>query len=241
MKPLIIFKAGSTFADLARTHGDFEDWIADGVGGILPLSVVDVRKAATLPPIEEVGAAIVTGSHAMVTDRAPWSERLAGWLRDAHRHEIPLLGICYGHQLLADALGGEVHYHPQGMEIGSVPIKKTADAAADPLFASLPEEFMANVVHSQSVKRLPPNAALLAQNDYDAHQAFRVGQSSWGVQFHPEFDDAAMCGYFDRLGDDLAARGIDAVAKRSEVVPTGEAASLLRRFAQLTVERDKRP
>jgi GMP synthase (glutamine-hydrolysing) len=94
-------------------------------------------------------------------------------------------------------------------------------------------------VHSQSVKSLPPQATLLARNDYDAHQAFRVGRNSWGLQFHPEFDDVAMRGYFDRLGEDLAKRGIDAAAKREEVVPTTAAASLLQRFAQLAAEQNK--
>lgn len=238
MKTLIIFKAGSTFADLARAHGDFEDWVARDVGSALPTAVVDARKVTALPALEDVAGAIVTGSPAMVTDRAPWSERLAAWLRDAHQHELPLLGICYGHQLLADALGGEVDYHPQGMEIGSVAITKTTAADSDPLFAGLPAHFTANVVHSQSVRRLPPHATLLARNDFEAHQAFRVGCNSWGVQFHPEFDDEAMRGYFDRMADDLSAHGIDAAAKRREVVATAEAASLLQRFARLAAERN---
>ncbi|HWV62902.1 MAG TPA: glutamine amidotransferase [Oxalicibacterium sp.] len=233
MKTLIIFKAGSTFADLAQAHGDFEDWIADGVGNALPVRVIDVRKASSLPAFDETAGAIVTGSHAMVTDRAAWSERLADWLREAHRRGIPLLGICYGHQLLADALGGEVDYRSQGMEIGSVPIDKTAAADNDPLFASLPPHFMANVVHSQSVRRLPPDATLLANNSFEPHQAFRVGSSSWGVQFHPEFDDEAMRCYVERLADDLTAKGVDVAAKRREVAPTAEAASLLQRFGHL--------
>lgn len=233
MKTLIIFKAGSTFPDLARAQGDFEDWIADGIGGTLPIAVVDARKAATLPAFDDTAGAIVTGSHAMVTDHAAWSDRLAAWLRQAHRRDIPLLGICYGHQLLADALGGDVDYHPQGMEIGSVPVDKTAAADDDPLFAGLPRHFKANVVHSQSVRRLPPQATLLASNAFEPHQAFRVGRNSWGVQFHPEFDDAAMRCYVECLADDLAAAGIDAEARRREVVPTAEAASLLRRFGDL--------
>ncbi|HWT71823.1 MAG TPA: glutamine amidotransferase [Oxalicibacterium sp.] len=239
MKTLVIFKAGSTFADLARAHGDFEDWITRGVGDALSITVVDARKAAALPQLDNTAAAIVTGSHAMVTDRAPWSERLAAWLSDAHRQEIPLLGICYGHQLLADALGGEVAYHSQGMEIGSVAIDKTPAAASDPLFADLPEHFMGNVVHSQSVRSLPPEATLLARNAFDPHQAFRVGRHSWGVQFHPEFDEKTMRAYFDRMGEDLASRGIDAGAKRREVVPTAAAASVLLRFASLAAARNK--
>src|SRR5690606_16180821 len=134
--------------------------------------------------------------------------------------------------------GGEVDYRPQGMEIGSVPIDKTAEAGNDPLFANLPQHFMANVVHSQRVRRLPPDATLLANNAFEPHQAFRVGRSSWGVQFHPEFDDEAMRCYVDRLADDLTAKGVDVAAKRREVVPTAEAASLLQRFGHLAATHD---
>src|SRR5688572_21533998 len=75
------------------------------------------------PSREGFAGTIVTGSGAMVTDRHEWSERSAQWLRDAAHDGMPLLGICYGHQLIAHALGGEVDYHPAGREMGTVQLE----------------------------------------------------------------------------------------------------------------------
>src|SRR5690606_15176642 len=120
---LIIFKVGDTFPDLAAEIGDFEQWIKTGLGQTdLPVTVVDPRKPDPLPVISDVAGAIITGSHSMVTDREAWSENLGVWLREAVTAQVPVLGICYGHQLLAHALGGEVAHHPVGLEIGTVSV-----------------------------------------------------------------------------------------------------------------------
>lgn len=74
----------------------------------------------------------------MVTERADWSERTAGWIRNAMDAELPLFGVCYGHQLMAHALGGRVDYLPGGREIGTLPIALTPQGANDPFSAKLP-------------------------------------------------------------------------------------------------------
>lgn len=238
MKPLVIIKVGDTFPALADTIGDFEHWIARGLCETeLPLQVIDPRHGAPLPVPADIAGAVVTGSHAMVSDRAPWSERLAVWLRDAVAQEVPLLGICYGHQLLAHALGGEVDYHPQGIEIGSVRVTRTKAATADPLFARLPEEFAAHVIHRQSVRQLPPDAVLLAGNGFEPHHAFRIGETTWGVQFHPEFDHHAMGGYIDHLADDLARVGTDVPALKAQLAYTRCAADVLKEFGRFSAKR----
>ncbi len=104
-------------------------------------------------------------------DRVPWSEVLAAWVAEAVPMGIPVLGVCYGHQLLAHALGGEVDYHPAGPEVGTVPVRLTPAARTDPLFARLPETFYAHATHAQSVLRLPAAAVHLAGNDYEPHHA----------------------------------------------------------------------
>ncbi|MCL4192324.1 MAG: gamma-glutamyl-gamma-aminobutyrate hydrolase family protein, partial [Thermoguttaceae bacterium] len=123
MKRLLILKLGSTFPDLARTHGDFEDWIARGLS--LPaerIAVADAQSLQQLPAPQEFCGVVLTGSHSMVTDAEPWSERVSDWVAGAVEAEVPLVGICYGHQLLARALGGEVDYNPRGEEYGTVEV-----------------------------------------------------------------------------------------------------------------------
>lgn len=237
MKPIVIFKVGDTFADLAQQSGDFENWIEKGLGKLnTPVTVIDPR-IAPLPSYEEIAGAVITGSHAMVTDRAVWSEALAVWLRAAVEKEVPVLGICYGHQLLAHALGGQVDYHPNGIEIGSVHVSKTSAATDDPLFHDLPAEFMAHVVHSQSVRALPPNAVLLAANAFEQHHAYRVGQNAWGVQFHPEFDHRAMGTYIEKLSDHLKEKGADITALQSQLAYTQAASGILHKFGKLAENR----
>jgi GMP synthase (glutamine-hydrolysing) len=232
--PLVIVKVGSTFEALRAERGDFEHWIADGLDTqALPIVVIDPRRGDTLPDAQAVSGAVVTGSHAMVSHREPWSETTAAWLAQLVARRTPVLGICYGHQLLAHALGGEAGNHPQGAEVGTVTVTLDEAAATDALLRGLPAEFAANVVHWQSALRLPEGAVRLAGNDHEPVQAFRVGENAWGVQFHPEFDADTMRGYIDMLADGLRTEGADPAALRGRVAATDAAAGLLGRFARI--------
>ena len=238
-RPLAIIKVGETFDDLRARRGDFEHWIAAGLGDTrLPVVVLDPRRGDTLPDADEISGAIVTGSHAMVSHREPWSESTGRWLARTVARGTPVLGICFGHQLLADALGGEAGDHPAGMEIGTVQIELRPEAAGDPLTGTLPPRFDAHVLHRQSALRLPAGAVRLAGNDFEPTQAFRVGSNAWGLQFHPEFDDDIMRGYVDHLAQPLRTEGADPAVLRAGVKPTATAASLLRRFARIAEARD---
>ncbi|MDQ0082808.1 GMP synthase (glutamine-hydrolyzing) [Variovorax boronicumulans] len=232
--PLVIVKLGDTFEALRAQRGDFEHWIADGLDThALPLLVVDPRRGDALPDPAEVSGAVVTGSHAMVSHREPWSETTAAWLAQLVARDTPVLGICYGHQLLAHALGGEAGDHPQGAEVGTVTVTLDDAAATDQLLHGLPAQFPAHAVHWQSALRLPEGAVRLAGNDHEPVHAFRAGAHAWGVQFHPEFDADVMRGYIDQLAGDLARAGTDPAALREHVVPTDAAAGLLGRFARI--------
>lgn len=232
--PLVIVKLGDTFEALRAQRGDFEHWIADGLDTrTLPLLVVDPRRGDALPDPDQVAGVVVTGSHAMVSNREPWSEATAAWLAQLVARDTPVLGICYGHQLLAHALGGEAGNHPRGVEIGTVTVTLDEAAATDPLLHGLPAQFPAHTVHWQSALRLPEGAVRLAGSAHEPVQAFRVGGHAWGVQFHPEFDAEAMRGYIDLLADDLVGAGTDPAALRERVAPTGAAAGLLGRFARI--------
>lgn len=231
MKPLIIVKLGDAPEAVTAGEGNFEHWIEGGLATRLPVRVVDPRAGAALPRPEKVAGAVVTGSQTMVTDHEPWSEGTAEWLRGLFERALPVLGICYGHQLLAYALGGKVGPHPRGLEAGTVDIELTAEAAADPLFESLPPRFKAQSLHWQSVRELPPGAVRLAGNEFEANHAFRVGEHAWGVQFHPEFSAPVSLRYLARYAKALRDQGQDPEAMAAAVEPAPVAAQVLRRFA----------
>lgn len=187
MKPLLIIKTGTTLSTrLART-GDFDSYILNQLPGIVDHRVASVAERLWLPEYDEISGVIITGSQAMVTDRKEWSEFTAGWLRGIPAGSLPVLGICYGHQLLAHALGGEVGYHPKGLEMGTTEIELTEEGRNDRLLGRMPPTFPAHVIHAQTVMTLPPGATLLACNSFEPHHAFVVQGNLWGVQFHPEF------------------------------------------------------
>ena len=107
-RPILIVKAGTTLAEIAARRGDFEDWIGSGLGDDAPptqvLTVFDETEIA-FPEPNLLAGVVVTGSSAMVSHAEPWSERTAEWLCRVVELDTPCLGICYGHQLLAKAMG----------------------------------------------------------------------------------------------------------------------------------------
>lgn len=232
MKRLIIVKTGGKIASLSDVTGDYEDWIAGGLGREkFAMEVIDVQHGEVLPAISEVRAVVITGSASMVTERASWMEQTAAWLREAVAAEVPLLGICFGHQLLAYALGGDVGYNPRGLEVGTATIRLCDEAQNDPLFEGMSGVFAAQVSHRQSVLRLPKGARILAMSDKDPHQAIAYGKFVWGVQFHPEFDAGIIRVFIEYYRERLKDEGDSADRLLAEVTDSPHSASLLSRFA----------
>jgi len=152
-------------------------------------SAVDVYKLSegVFPPTISArdwryDAVVVSGSQLSVYDDRDWIHKATEWIRRAHDADVPILGICWGHQFLAQALGGRVVDMGE-YEIGYRDISRVGE---DPLFEGIDPTFTSFETHSDRVAELPPGASTVARNDTGL-QAFRVG-SSWGVQFHPEYD-----------------------------------------------------
>ena len=145
---------------------------------------------------------------------------------------VTLFGICYGHQLLAHALGGEVGDNPAGREMGTVEIALDASATDDPLFAGLPARLRAQTTHLQTVLRPPSDATVLAGSEQDPCHAFRWGGHAWGVQFHPEFSTTHMRGYVHARREALAGEGRCARELSRKIGATPHARRVLRRFVR---------
>ncbi len=231
MKPIVIVKTGKTFPDLIDKYGDFEDWISKGLGQ-LEIKVANA-ESDPLPEPDQIRGAIISGSHAYVTDRLHWCLRLEDWTKKIIDHQIPLLGICFGHQVIAKAMDGIVDFHPMGLEIGTREIELLPSCNHDPLFMGLPDRFKVHLFHSQSVIQLPPRATLLARNEFEPHQAFRIGKNAWGVQFHPEANSDATKGYIRNLSEDVRSADLDPGQLFGQIEETPYSASLLKRFAEL--------
>jgi len=127
-------------------------------------------------------AVVISGSQTSVYDDHDWIHELTAWVRTAQRADVPMLGICWGHQLLAQAFGGRI-VDMGAYEIGYRSIEQHGD---DPLFAGIDSPMTAFETHSDRVAELPAGAVELARNEYGV-QAFRLG-ASYGLQFHPEYD-----------------------------------------------------
>ncbi|GGL29797.1 hypothetical protein GCM10009037_11920 [Halarchaeum grantii] len=136
-----------------------------------------------LPEGYDFDAVVVTGSRASVYwDEEEWIAPTREWVASAHERGLPILGVCFGHQLVAAALGGTV----EGMDEYEIGYREVTHDGSDRLFDGVDSEFTVFTTHSDAVTELPPNAELLAENDYGIH-AFRRG-NAYGVQFHPEYD-----------------------------------------------------
>ena len=225
----LLVVTGHTLEAIARGHGDFHDWFG-ALAAPVSLRAVDVQAGETLPAPGSVRAVIVTGSPAMVSHREPWSEAAAAWLAEAVAAGTPALGVCYGHQLLAHALGGRVGPNPLGRQIGTVTAALTEAAAGDALFRAAPRTFPAQASHLESVLEPPPGAVPLATSPRDAHFALRFGPAAWGVQFHPEFSPEVTRGYVRERRDALRREGLDPDGLEAEVRETPAASALVGRF-----------
>jgi len=233
MKPVLIIRTGRAPAPIRARHGDFPHWFR--LGALLSperLRVVDVEAGENLPPPTEVAGALITGSAAMVTEKAPWSERTAGWIRDAMDVELPMFGVCYGHQLMSHALGGRVDYLPGGREIGTVSIHMSDEAQDDPLARDMPPQFRAHATHEQSVLELPKGATVLAASSRDPHHLLRYGPNAMSAQFHPEFNADVMRAYIQRKRQDMHREGFDPHHTFRQVAPTPLARRLFRQFSR---------
>jgi GMP synthase (glutamine-hydrolysing) len=213
-------RAGGFAALIARGLADF--W----QGGIVE---IDARSAEELPAASRFAGLIVTGSASSVTERAPWMLRIEQYLARAVEQQQPLLGICFGHQLLGQALGGLVERNPRGREMGTVELAIVED---DPLLDRSIVPALAHATHVDAVTRLPPEARILATTELDPHAALRFGSRAWGVQFHPEFDQQVMGEYIETRRDLLAQEGRDPAAMLRGIRAADAGRLVLQRFVE---------
>jgi GMP synthase (glutamine-hydrolysing) len=223
--------------------GTFGTWLPEAG---LDLDVVDPWDGDTLlDRVTEHDALIVMGGPQQAYDdaSAPWLAQTKQLLRQAVDDGVAVLGVCLGAQLLAEACGGTVEPGESGPELGARLVATRDAAREDALFWDLPLSPVVVQWHWDAVTSLPPGAVLLASSPKYPHQAFRVGQRAYGLQFHLETPPDMVRGWASSDADGVREAGLDpeSVAERTVAeLPEVEEVwrPVLERFAALAAGRD---
>jgi GMP synthase (glutamine-hydrolysing) len=207
---IIVLRTGDVAVPVAEKRGEFDRLIRETVGAAYAgdWETVDLRRDGALRGLGPSSADgfVITGGASSVTDREPWMLASEAFVRELDAAKVPVLGICLGHQMIAQALDGEVVQNPLGREIGTVAIEKLVE---DPLFEGLGPSFWVNATHVDTVGRVPSRGRVLARSALEATAAFAVGDHIRAVQFHPELDDDAMRGYVIARRERIESEGLD--------------------------------
>lgn len=233
--PIAVWTTGCPVPAAHSERGSFYDMIRSCLGDSLAMDLADwdCMTREDLPEPDQVAGVIVTGSAARVATRDPWMLRVEQKLEEYRKSSTPVLGICFGHQLLGNALGGRSGTNPRGREIGTTDFKLTED---DELFAPLlAEGYDPHVVvtHLDSVLELPDGARPIGTTELEPHAAIRFAPHIWGVQFHPEMDERIIAHYIDARREDIEREGLDVAALLASLRGSPFGARLLQRFVEL--------
>jgi len=168
-----------------------------------------VHKDAFPKGTADCDAWIATGSKHAVYEGHAWVERASEFLRDLKREKRPFVGICFGHQLLAHAMGGVVAKAAQGWGVGALRVDVLKrEPWMDPPMAS----FRIQHMHQDQVQKLPPGAVVLGRSDHCEVGMFRVGETMLGIEGHPEFTKEFGAALIDwrrpRIGDASAEEAL---------------------------------
>jgi len=194
------------FAEEIRARGhQLEEWM-------LPDGAAPAAEPASYDAVMTFGGAM----HADQEDRHPWLREEKALLAELLERQVPLLGVCLGSQLLAEAAGAAAERSP-APEIGWLEVELSAEGAADPLLAPLAPAFTALQWHSYR-SPLPPGAVALASSPI-ALQAYRVGDHAWGIQFHAEVSEHDAIDWTEHYSEDpdAVAIGLDPISLGAEI------------------------
>ena len=195
---------------------DFEDYPAmfrrliSAADPDIEYETVSVITGEPLPDPASLDAVLITGSPAGVYDDAPWIAPLMQFIRDAAAARVPQIGICFGHQALAEALGGKVVKSEKGWGVG----RHTYEMKACPDWTGgdCPETISVPVSHQDQVVALPPGARVIAASEFTPFAGLDYGEvPAMSFQCHPEFDpDYSAALYTIRKGRPLTEEAVKA-------------------------------
>ncbi len=174
----------------AAPHRDVVRWYARWFEDLPEIQLSCVSAEGEVLPAVRAGVdgVILSGSPRDAWADDPINVKLCEAITTCRDEGIPFLGVCYGHQLLARALGGLVARHPQGLELGNTEVELTRAGRLSDLFAGFPDRFDVLSSHSDAVLEMPAQCEWLVRGEFTLNQGFHWRHQLFGVQFHPETD-----------------------------------------------------
>lgn len=184
-----LLKCGHIRDEIAAEHGDYPELFGALMGSHgVDLVTYDVVHGPVPGSVAACDGWLVSGSSVSAYDDLPWIEAVSEFLRSVAEREVPLVAICFGHQLLAQAMGGRVEKSDRGWGIGIHDYKIIADLPYWPADAPAAHSLSLVASHQDQVTVVPDGAAVLAGTQHCPVAAFSLGSRALAIQPHPEFD-----------------------------------------------------
>lgn len=222
-----ILQCGSVPADLGARFGTYGAMMRRMLGEDRDYRVYDVPAGELPEHATEAGAYIVTGSAAGVYDDLPWIPTLMRFLRAA-RHNAKLVGICFGHQAMAEAFGGSVEKSSKGWGVGlhRYDIVTPSTWMDDVPRVAIPAS------HQDQVVRLPPGARVISTSDFTPYAGLDYGDAI-SFQFHPEFGADFAAALIEMRRDRLGSLADTALASLTQPDDRPRVANWIERFVEI--------
>ena len=226
-----ILETGRPPAGLEQ-HGSYGRMFERLLGPDLDYVVYPVIDDVLPASVDEADGWLVTGSRFGVYDQEPWIRRLEAFLRQVVAARVPLVGICFGHQVLASALGARVEKAEAGWGVGP---HDYAIVERPAWLTGTADRFTLNAMHQDQVLTLPPRAAVIARSDFCPYAALAYDDHAMSLQAHPEFDNAYERALIQlRRGtiipEERAAPALAALAETGEALDASNVAAWIRAF-----------
>lgn len=220
MTRIAILETGAPPTALAMTHGDYPAMFRDLLGGDLEFETFDVQ-AGEWPDPAAFDAAIITGSAAGVYETEAWIADLLDWIRAA-KGRTRLVGICFGHQAMAQALGGRVEKSDKGWGVG---LHRYVVASTEPWMTPAAATVAIPASHQDQVVEKPADARVLLRSDFTPFAGLAWGEDAISMQPHPEFTPAfataLTAGRRDRIDPALVERAVDSLKAADDRATVG--------------------
>ena len=213
-----ILKCDSTNENFRKEHGDYSDMfisLFQSVEPTLKFETYNVILGEYPKNLQDNNVYLISGSRYGVNDGDKWIDDLERFVLELQHRKHPLIGICFGHQMIAKALGGKTELSTKGWGVG---VQKYQKIVTEPWLEPDIEQFSILSFHKDQVSKLPKDAVLIAENDFCPYSAYYIGEWLISFQGHPELTkDYVRSLLFHReniLGREVFKNGIKSLEKQ---------------------------